>query len=43
MLIRHHGNLDIAPKALGFELNDHPLRNWTMKLAAARQISTDCS
>ncbi len=32
---------DIAAKGLEFELNYNPVRNWTMKLTAAQQISTD--
>jgi hypothetical protein len=33
----------IAAKGLAFALNDHPLRTWTMKPTAARQISPGCS
>ena len=32
---------DIAAKGLEFEVNYNPMRNWTMKVTAAQQISTD--
>jgi hypothetical protein len=33
----------IAAKGLVFALNENPLRTWTMKPTAARQISAGCS